>query len=385
MPTRWRHEGRRDRRRRRRPGADLRRRRLMGSAFGPDRSARAADREAPHAEKGMEMDKGHAGEPAADPVRGLAVADRGLALQLADTELERGRASTLRFRVAGAGGRPVRDFSVEHTKRMHVIVVRRDGQGFQHLHPTMDADGTWSVPLTLGRPAPTGCSPTSRHDGRAQTLAADLAVDGSANYEPLPAPATRRARATATRSASTSSPFAPAARPSCASPSAAAARWSGPAALPRRRRAPGRAARGRSGVPARASRRRAGTGFGPRGGTGSGGRLRPVHDRVPERRPLPALPPVQARRPRCTPPSSRRTWRDEHARAADHGHDLRVVREPRRAQAQPARRRQRDRQLRDREGRGRLRPRDGRAGAARRGRRGGRLPGRAAVGAERRG
>ena len=37
-------------------------------------------------------------------------------------------------------------------------------------------------------------------------------------------------------------------------------------------------------------------------------------------------------------------------RAADHGHDLRVVREPDRAQAQQARRRQRERELRDGEG-----------------------------------
>ena len=43
----------------------------------------------------------------------------------------------------------VRDFDVEHTKRMHVIVVRRDMTGFQHLHPTQRADGTWSVPVTL--------------------------------------------------------------------------------------------------------------------------------------------------------------------------------------------------------------------------------------------
>jgi hypothetical protein len=163
---------------------------LVGSAFGPDRSARAADREAPHAEKEMEMDKGHAAEPAADPVRGLAVANRGLALQLADTELERGRASTLRFRIADADGRPVRDFAVEHEKRMHLIVVRRDGQGFQHLHPTMDATGTWSVPLTLKQAGAYRVFADFKHDERAQTLAADLVVDGSANYEPLPAPAT---------------------------------------------------------------------------------------------------------------------------------------------------------------------------------------------------
>ena len=43
----------------------------------------------------------------------------------------------------------MRDFDVEHTKRMHLIVVRRDMTGFQHLHPTQAPDGTWSVPLTL--------------------------------------------------------------------------------------------------------------------------------------------------------------------------------------------------------------------------------------------
>jgi hypothetical protein len=163
---------------------------LVGSAFGPDRSARAADRDAPHAEKGMDMDKGHAAEPAADAVRGLAVANRGLALQLADTELERGRPSTLRFRVADADGEPVRDFAIEHEKGMHLIVARRDGQGFQHLHPTMDANGTWSVPLTLARAGAYRVFADFKHDERAQTLAADLVVDGSANYEPLPAPAT---------------------------------------------------------------------------------------------------------------------------------------------------------------------------------------------------
>jgi hypothetical protein len=162
---------------------------LVGSAFGPDRSARA-DANAPHADKEMEMDNGQEGETAADPVRGLAVANRGLALQLADTELDRDRASTLRFRIADADGRSVRDFAVEHEKRMHVIVVRRDGQGFQHLHPTMDATGTWSVPLTLEQAGAYRVFADFKHDERAQTLAADLVVDGSANYEPLPAPAT---------------------------------------------------------------------------------------------------------------------------------------------------------------------------------------------------
>ncbi len=43
----------------------------------------------------------------------------------------------------------MRDFEVEHEKRMHLIVVRRDGNGFQHLHPELGADGVWRVRLTL--------------------------------------------------------------------------------------------------------------------------------------------------------------------------------------------------------------------------------------------
>ena len=35
---------------------------------------------------------------------------------------------------------------------MHLIVVRRDLTGYQHLHPTMTPDGTWRVPLTLPDP-----------------------------------------------------------------------------------------------------------------------------------------------------------------------------------------------------------------------------------------
>jgi hypothetical protein len=43
----------------------------------------------------------------------------------------------------------VRAFAVEQTKMLHLIVVRRDFAGFQHLHPELAADGSWSTPLTL--------------------------------------------------------------------------------------------------------------------------------------------------------------------------------------------------------------------------------------------
>lgn len=75
--------------------------------------------------------------------------------------------------------------------RPKALVVRRDLSGFQHVHPTIAADGTWRIPMTFATAgdyrafadfAPAG-SPT------ALTLGTDVAVAG--NYVPaaLPAPA----------------------------------------------------------------------------------------------------------------------------------------------------------------------------------------------------
>ena len=68
-------------------------------------------------------------------VPGLAVSERGLTLVLDRASLPRGERAELGFRISGADGRAVRDFEIEHEKRMHLIVVRRDTSGFQHLHP----------------------------------------------------------------------------------------------------------------------------------------------------------------------------------------------------------------------------------------------------------
>ena len=128
-------------------------------------------------------------EPVAKTVRGLAVSDDGLTLALARDTALAGRRSELRFRILDRGGRAVRAFDVEHTKRMHLIVVRRDFAGFQHLHPTRAADGTWSVPLTLRDAGAYRVFADFSTAGRAHTLAADLLVDGSVRSRALPAPA----------------------------------------------------------------------------------------------------------------------------------------------------------------------------------------------------
>jgi hypothetical protein len=132
----------------------------------------------------------HGSPKMAMSVRGLAVADDGLRLVVADPELRRGRTQQLRFRIVDDQGHAVRDFDIEHTKRMHLIVARRDLTGFQHLHPTMAADGTWSAPLRLADAGSYRVLADFSHDEQPVTLADDLRVDGVADLQPLPRPAT---------------------------------------------------------------------------------------------------------------------------------------------------------------------------------------------------
>jgi hypothetical protein len=136
------------------------------------------------------MAEGHGKEGAmvAQPVRGLAVSDGGLTLELARTTATAGRRFELAFRVVHQRGRTVRDFDVEHTRRMHFIVVRRDMTGFQHLHPTERADGTWSVPVTLPDAGSYRVFADFSVNDEPHTLASDVSVDGGVRSAPLPAP-----------------------------------------------------------------------------------------------------------------------------------------------------------------------------------------------------
>jgi hypothetical protein len=132
----------------------------------------------------------HGGEAmAAQTVRGLAVSDNGLTLKLARGTATPGTPFDLAFRIVDRRGQTVRDFDVEHTKRMHVIVVRRDMSGFQHLHPTERGDGTWSVTVTLRDTGTYRVFADFSVDGRPETLAGDITVDGTVRSEDLPAPA----------------------------------------------------------------------------------------------------------------------------------------------------------------------------------------------------
>jgi hypothetical protein len=121
-------------------------------------------------------------------VRGLAVSDEDFTLQLANRAARQGKRFELAFRITDDRGATVKDFDVEHTKRMHFIVVRRDMTDFQHVHPVESPDGTWRVPLTLHEPGSYRVFADFAVDGKPHTLADDLSTNGAVTWQPLPRP-----------------------------------------------------------------------------------------------------------------------------------------------------------------------------------------------------
>ncbi|MEV4823375.1 copper resistance protein CopC [Micromonospora sp. NPDC049274] len=83
---------------------------------------------------------------------GTTVSAGGYTLQPLERTQPPGVRADYRFRIVGTDRQPATRFAVVHEKPLHLIVVGRDLGGYQHLHPTMAPDGTWSVPLTLARP-----------------------------------------------------------------------------------------------------------------------------------------------------------------------------------------------------------------------------------------
>jgi hypothetical protein len=80
----------------------------------------------------------------------------------------------------------VTDYDVEHEKELHLIAVRRDFTGFQHVHPERTEDGTWSTALDLTSGQWRLFADFKAAGGPAVTLGNDLAVRGK--FEPAEAP-----------------------------------------------------------------------------------------------------------------------------------------------------------------------------------------------------
>src|SRR5699024_5504720 len=158
----------------------------IGHAVGP---VVDADQGHGHSEgQDRDSDAGHQSGQDGHPPGGLMVSQDGYTLALEETELEPGP-KAVQFRITDAAGDPVTTYVPNHEKDLHLIAVRRDATGFQHVHPTLDRSGTWAAQVDLSAGTwrffadvqPTGT-------GEPMTLGADAHVTGSFAPKPVPAP-----------------------------------------------------------------------------------------------------------------------------------------------------------------------------------------------------
>ena len=158
----------------------------IGNAVGPvDNETTAMDHEEGDSMKGMPG----MSETADKAPGGLQVAENGYRLALDEPTRQAADAATVSFRIIGPDGKPLTDYATLHDKKLHFIVAKRDLSGFQHVHPTMAEDGTWTTKLALDAGQwrtfadfdPAGKDPQL-------TLGADLTVTGDFTPKPLPEP-----------------------------------------------------------------------------------------------------------------------------------------------------------------------------------------------------
>lgn len=114
---------------------------------------------------------------------GLMVSQNGYALTLSDDTSVAGDDRPLTFTITGPDGSPVTDYDTEHEKELHLIAVRRDFSGFQHVHPTLGDDGLWTTDLNLTPGAWRIFADFKATGADALTLGTDLAVTG--DFKPI--------------------------------------------------------------------------------------------------------------------------------------------------------------------------------------------------------
>ena len=150
----------------------------IGQAVGPVDPAPAVD----HGDMGeddAEVTAAETGDAGATTLpKGLMVAQNGYAFRLAEPTAAAGDGVPVTFTIEGPDGSPVTQYDVEHEEDLHLIAVRRDFSGFQHVHPEMAEDGTWTTDLDLTAGQWRLFADFKATGAEAVTLGNDLAVRG---------------------------------------------------------------------------------------------------------------------------------------------------------------------------------------------------------------
>lgn len=141
----------------------------LGAAVGPD--VLPAEAEAP-----------------APIGQGVVAAAEGYRLVPTSTDLDPA-GGAFRFAIDDQEGEAVAAFTPIHERNLHLIVVSRELTTFLHVHPTLEADGTWSIDLPpLAAGSYRAVADFQIDGGPRLALGIDLAVAGSYRPTQLPEP-----------------------------------------------------------------------------------------------------------------------------------------------------------------------------------------------------
>jgi hypothetical protein len=133
--------------------------------------------------------------PVHDPSRdfgGLSATDAGYHLQMAEPTGEPGDDQFVEFLITGPDGNPVPGYIEIDGAPMHLVAVRRDLAGFQHIFPQQGEGASWWAVLNL-MPGPwrliAEFQPAAL--GRTLVLGTDLTISGDYQPQPLPSASER--------------------------------------------------------------------------------------------------------------------------------------------------------------------------------------------------
>jgi hypothetical protein len=118
---------------------------------------------------------------------GLSATTDGYTMRLPDSTGTPGKDQFVELQITGPDGRPVPDYTETDGAPMHVIAVRQDLTGYQHIYPEQGDGASWWAVLNLA-PGPWRLIAEFRPAGLGQTVAlgADLTISGDYRPRPLP-------------------------------------------------------------------------------------------------------------------------------------------------------------------------------------------------------
>ena len=118
---------------------------------------------------------------------GLSATADGYTMRLPDSSGTPGDDQFVELQITGPGGGPVPDYTETDGAPMHVVAIRRDLSGYQHIYPEQGKGASWWAVLNL-TPGPWRLIAEFRPAalGRVVVLGADLTISGEYRPRPLP-------------------------------------------------------------------------------------------------------------------------------------------------------------------------------------------------------